>query len=673
MNAEEYFTYQVIASRAGDPSAGELRAKVGTGYLLIGSGEQVDLHLEGAPIQPVHARLFITSTGQVMLSNLGEAGTMAINGEPMAAYAPVHWKPGIGVQLGDYTLQLVTLVVEDAQGKRQQVRPAVITQESSPAGEPPPQLVIDWGAKDVQDMPVKDDTLPLKSDETELGEPLVVHDPAVPAPDQPEAVLPYDLPGIQGDASHDDETRRHASETIIEPPPATAGAPAPKYAPPENSELANTPAMPFDYDALELLAAAQRINTGAVVQPSRVVQTLPKDWHYSGKLSAQLTINPVNLVPGERVRIPISIRNEYNYPIQLRVFVAGLPREWIILPTPLLDLAPAEIRAIDLVLQTQANVEEIGAETIIWLSDRVSPDVVLTLPLQLVYKKTPNITGKLQPTNPRDNSQIYLYLQNHTQASTTVFISGHSETPEFHVVPAHTQVELPPGQEVEIPIHIDVARRRLFLRHRRLFSVSARHSNRAPLDYPGRMTINPRLSPILMALPLIALIAAVIVLPGILKAPTSATPSKIAPPATVSTVTSAPRLLAPAEKTENAQPSAPESTTAVRAAASEVPTTAPATPLHTPTAPPTLTSTPSAAPSPTTLPATETPVFSDPRPTGCSVPIPAGWEPYTVRSGDGLFRLAINSGTTVEEVAKINCVKDTRLLQIGQILLLPQP
>jgi hypothetical protein len=66
-------------------------------------------------------------------------------------------------------------------------------------------------------------------------------------------------------------------------------------------------------------------------------------------------------------------------------------------------------------------------------------------------------------------------------------------------------------------------------------------------------------------------------------------------------------------------------------------------------------------------------VFDDPRPPGCAVAIPDGWKPYTVQSGDRVFRLAVMYGTTVDEVARVNCLVDARLLQVGQVLLLPVP
>jgi hypothetical protein len=64
--------------------------------------------------------------------------------------------------------------------------------------------------------------------------------------------------------------------------------------------------------------------------------------------------------------------------------------------------------------------------------------------------------------------------------------------------------------------------------------------------------------------------------------------------------------------------------------------------------------------------------FEDPRPADCAVEVPAGWRPYTIRAGDRAFRLALDRRTTVDEIARVNCLANPRMLSVGQILLLPQ-
>ena len=64
------------------------------------------------------------------------------------------------------------------------------------------------------------------------------------------------------------------------------------------------------------------------------------------------------------------------------------------------------------------------------------------------------------------------------------------------------------------------------------------------------------------------------------------------------------------------------------------------------------------------------PPLPKPTPTPC-VPSPlAGWVPYTVRSGDTLFGLAVTRGTTTEEVMRANCLTSSSIIE-GDLLYLP--
>jgi hypothetical protein len=63
----------------------------------------------------------------------------------------------------------------------------------------------------------------------------------------------------------------------------------------------------------------------------------------------------------------------------------------------------------------------------------------------------------------------------------------------------------------------------------------------------------------------------------------------------------------------------------------------------------------------------------DPRPAGCTVPIPDGWSEYTVKEGERSFQLALQFGTTVDEIARVNCLVNPRMLQVNQVLFLPAP
>lgn len=54
-----------------------------------------------------------------------------------------------------------------------------------------------------------------------------------------------------------------------------------------------------------------------------------------------------------------------------------------------------------------------------------------------------------------------------------------------------------------------------------------------------------------------------------------------------------------------------------------------------------------------------------------SCPAPATWRAYTVQNGDTLFRLALNSDSTVNELMTANCLTDGDQIIVGQTLYLP--
>ena len=50
---------------------------------------------------------------------------------------------------------------------------------------------------------------------------------------------------------------------------------------------------------------------------------------------------------------------------------------------------------------------------------------------------------------------------------------------------------------------------------------------------------------------------------------------------------------------------------------------------------------------------------------------PAGWVSYSVQVGNTLSEIAKWSGSTVDELAEVNCIADTRRIEIGQIVFVP--
>jgi LysM repeat protein len=113
-----------------------------------------------------------------------------------------------------------------------------------------------------------------------------------------------------------------------------------------------------------------------------------------------------------------------------------------------------------------------------------------------------------------------------------------------------------------------------------------------------------------------------------------------------------------------AQPSPTPGTEPTQAAATAPPTEAaseiPPTEAASATPPPLETA--SATASPTTTPT--------PTPTATCAPPPAGWIPYTVRSGDYLTALSRTYDVSVAEIIAANCLEIT-MIYVGQTLLLP--
>jgi LysM repeat protein len=55
----------------------------------------------------------------------------------------------------------------------------------------------------------------------------------------------------------------------------------------------------------------------------------------------------------------------------------------------------------------------------------------------------------------------------------------------------------------------------------------------------------------------------------------------------------------------------------------------------------------------------------------CTVAQPSGWVEYSIVSGDTLSDIAANTGSTVDELARVNCIVDVRRIVAGQRLFVP--
>lgn len=60
-------------------------------------------------------------------------------------------------------------------------------------------------------------------------------------------------------------------------------------------------------------------------------------------------------------------------------------------------------------------------------------------------------------------------------------------------------------------------------------------------------------------------------------------------------------------------------------------------------------------------------------PADCVVSQPAGWTTYTIRAGDTLSSIAQRSGSSISELALVNCIREARFIVVGATLFVPRP
>jgi hypothetical protein len=392
MSEQARIVYQISAASSQQPESGAFQSRLGYRPFHIGSSDNADLQLEGADILPVHLRLLVTTTGQVMLSNLGGADSISLDSRPVAAFTPVHWKPGAVLTLGEYRLELSVISVEGDNGQIEHVLRSVITQSSEIVGGS------DDLAQEESNGVLPKSTVLFEDDPLATDDDILVED---------EVEIPPASDDETGDFAERDEAHTPAP-LAAEPPPDTEQPfqhiaddlpNLPEIDSLEDSQTANTAIMPPSLAPSPETPHA----SGYTDHTSPVFDTLPKDWKQAGQLSIQLTVNPVTLVPGERVRVPVSIRNGHEHTLRLRVNVAGVPREWIRQPHTPLVIGPGEIGALDFIIQAPPDVIQQSADMLIRLSDYSTPDDALTLPLRLNFKSTPNLIGRLERARVTDD------------------------------------------------------------------------------------------------------------------------------------------------------------------------------------------------------------------------------------------------------------------------------
>jgi len=247
-----------------------------------------------------------------------------------------------------------------------------------------------------------------------------------------------------------------------------------KYSQPDE-QFIRTPLKPVDDD---MLAQIHPVTDG---------------WQHSRSLSAQLNLNPLRIAAGERVRVPISVKNHHDKPLHIRLITASITQSWLELPTNQIEVAPGETRSIDFIVHTPATISDKTADILIRLTDGKKTADSLALKQQIIFETAPDITGYLQPLETRNAEMRHLCLQNHTQRNLGLFITYQLDTDDIFLTPAQPQLDLPAGQFISIPLPVELRRRPLFFPAHHAFSMVVLYNSHAPLDFPGTLVVSPRI------------------------------------------------------------------------------------------------------------------------------------------------------------------------------------
>jgi hypothetical protein len=613
--------YRVVA-RQGGKEIGHL--DLSDVNQFFGSGTAAHLRLPGEEIAAQVGWLRIGRDGRVLVSVMVETTVVTLDGSVLPAFKPTEWREGARVGVGGCTLELLASERSSAQTLPPTDEPSFLTLPPVARTTPPGSVAM---------------TMP----------PIVP--PSAPTPrssprsteESPMARDPF------GQDDTENQDALHATEDYVPPAPlsparATDESPItrdpfglPEQPPVRVPEFTtftkpidpdgDTPAHVFGGDRVTepYVPQGERLTVAYELPPDGLDMgmTRRKDWRDEGRLSAQLGLPSVNFVPGERISLPVSLRNEYAHDLELLVALAGLPGDWQIDDLGLITLTPGEVRALNLAVQTRPSPGTERLEGMLRFYDRATPQITISLPLRMTLKRAPDLTGAFEPSVLREGQALYLRLQNHTLSPMTVTLSVSEQPPGLRVLLPMPRVDLAPNQRTAVPVQVDVRARSLFARRAYRFGIVGQQGTRAPLGFSGEVLANALIPP-LVALLFIGVLAvlcgvlALLVVPGLRQA--------VIPPTATPTLT-----------------------------ATFTPTVMP-TPL------PTATLLPSATPTPT---------FSDPRSAACQsqVPVPPGWtRTYVIVSGDRLFQLAGRYGTSVAELMRVNCLNDDRIFPNQQLL-----
>ncbi len=586
--------YQVIVRRPGSSARSVTLAGK---PLHFGSGIHVDLALAGADIPSVAGRLFVSGGEQVMLFNLGAA--LTLDGLLVPELEPTIWKPGGRLGLGAYTLELTTVAA---------AAPGVNNDETPLEAQP------------LVDMP----TMQPKSVKTKAPVSMTA------VPELPPEIHSYSsrrppVPPMPSPAARyaDDEADTLIGSVETEAPlalkPVVKNGNGHWSAYSENRQVTQAAPVILENDSLEAHEGFTRM----------------KHWLVQDKLGAQLDLKAINFAPGERIVLPLSVRNTYPHPLELAVSASGLPDDWAIVDAPVLMLDAGELKGFEVIINTRNAGDVKHLEAVLKLYDRVTPEINIHLPLPITLKNQPDVTGGFDQPRARVPGNVYLTLQNHTLSAIKVTLSIGQHDPALRVILPHPEVELIPHQKVRLPVSVEAIQRPRFARRLSALHISAQQGSRAPLDLGTTVSIQPSVG----YLPLLPLVIGLLGLGVLLFMVARMSGVVMTVPTATETSTASPTA------SETPQPSA----------------TATATATLTPTI------TPTVVPSATALP------FVDPRPADCqaSVPIPDGWIPYQIRRGENLFRLAQRFYTSQTELAVVNCIQNVVYIREGQWILVP--
>ncbi|MDX2136878.1 MAG: hypothetical protein SF123_02195 [Chloroflexota bacterium] len=513
--------YQIVART---PDGITRIVEVANTALTVGSDETCDLPLPVEFAEPTHLRLAPLPGRGVLLVNLAANGRTRVEGAAVERASSMVWEVNQVVDIGGVLLRLLPLPppatakpVKVVATVRDTNATAVEDGLLAPAEEDP-------GLPSPDEKPALQDHsgLPSPSGTPRSGEGQEVragidepfpHLPRLPDEDD-------EPPTLLGDED-DDATPDKPLPAVVAPIPVMPSVGAQSIAPlPSPVPVpAPQPSAERHTDAHEERTRMTEIYMGAIpdevayVRPreTRGYETLVKDWHYAGTLGLQMTMREVRLAQGERVRVPFSVSNDGVEPLQVQVYVTGLPEAWIGLSSAPLALNPGEVRLIDLMLHPHEGAPAQALSAAIYAHDVNGPHAKVSSTFQVTIKAQRDVVGWLQPVTAQAPGMTELVLQNHTQATAHIFLSSGSGDERLRVAFDRHDLQLPAGETVRVPVRLHVARRPLWVGRQAGLYVSVKAGSRAAIVYEAVARIRPRIGWTWLVILLLALVAAALI------------------------------------------------------------------------------------------------------------------------------------------------------------------